>query len=60
MCSSILSRQAAATTTSLFQVASSDICSREWDAGLHHLRMAWILVADRKGNPRPRMYWLVD
>ena len=61
MCSSILSRRAAATTTSLFQVASSDICSREKDeAKFHHLHMAWVLVADRKENPRPRMHWLVD
>ena len=54
MCSPTLTRQTAARTTSLVQVASSDICSREKDeAEFHHLHMAWVLVADRKGNPSP-------
>ncbi len=57
MCSSILDGQAAAMTTSL----SSDICSRpKNETGFHHLHMAWILVADRRGNPRPQMHWLPD
>jgi hypothetical protein len=61
MCSPTLIRQTAARTMSLIQVASSDICSREQDeAEFHHLHMDWILVADKKGNPRPRMHWLID
>jgi len=61
MRTSISTRQAAATTTSCFQVASSAIRSHEKDeAEFHLLHLAWVLVADRKGNPRPRMHWLVD
>jgi len=61
MCSSISSRQAAATTPSLFQSASSDICSRENDkTEFHHLYISWTLAADAIGNPRPRMHWLFD
>ena len=58
MCPSILTRQAAATTTPLFP-AASDLCSREKnEAEFHHLHMAWELAADR--SSRPLMHWLVD
>jgi hypothetical protein len=61
MCSPRLIQQTAARTASLVQVASSDICSREKDeAEFHHLHMAWVLVADTKGDRQPRMHWLVD
>lgn len=61
MYSPTLIRQTAARTTSLVQLASSDICSREKDeAEFHHLHMDWVLVADKKGHPRPRMHWLFD
>ena len=59
MCPSILRREAAATTISFTQVAFPDIGSRE-KAEFHHLHMAWVLVADRKGDPWPHMRWLVD
>jgi hypothetical protein len=59
MCSPTLTWQTAARTTSLVQVASSDICSREKDeADFRHLHIAWVLIADRIGNPKPRMRWL--
>ena len=58
---STLSRQAEATANSVFQVAASDICTpQKANGGFHHLHMAWIVAADTKGNPRPRMHWLVD
>ena len=61
MCSPKLTRQTAARTTSLLQVASSDICSREKEeAEFHHLQMDWALAADTKGDPRPRMHWRAD
>lgn len=61
MCSSTLSGETLVTTSSLFQIAFSDICSREkYQAEFHHLRAAWVLAAGRRGNPRPQMYWLVD
>lgn len=61
MCSSTLSRETVATTSSLFQIAFSDICSREkYEAEFHHLYAVWVLDADRRGNPRPQMHWLVD
>lgn len=61
MCPSTLSRQAEAAANSAFQVAASDFCTPEKAAGeSHHLHMAWVLAADRKGDPRPRMHWLVD
>ncbi len=61
MCSTTLSRQTAARTTSLIQVASSEICSHEKEeAEFHALHMDWVLAADTKGDPRPRMHWLVD
>lgn len=60
MCPLIRSRQAEAMTTSHFQTASSDICSRgENEAEFHQLHMAWVL-ADTKGDLRPRLHWLVD
>jgi len=61
MYSSTLSRYAAVTTTSLFQVTASEIRTSEKAEGeFHHLHAAWVLAADPKGNPRPRMHWLVD
>jgi hypothetical protein len=61
MCSPTLILQTAVKTTSLVQVASSDICSREKDeAEFHHLYMARVLVADTKGDRQLRMRWLVD
>ena len=49
------------TGTSLFQVAPGDLCSLEKDeAEFHPLHMAWVLTAGTKGNPKPRMHWLVD
>ena len=58
---STLSRQAAGTANSAFQVAAWDICTPQKPNGkFHHLHMAWMLAADTKGNPRPRMHWLVD
>jgi hypothetical protein len=61
MCSPTLIRQAAVRTASLAQVASSDGCSREKDeAEFHHVHMAWVMVADTKGDRQPRMHWLVD
>jgi len=61
MYSSTLSRHAAVTTTSLFQVTASETRTPEKAEGeFHHLHVAWILAADPKGNPRPRMLWLVD
>ena len=61
MCPSTLSRPAEATPNSAFQVGASDICTpQKANRGFHHLYMAWILAADTKGNPRPRMHWLVD
>jgi len=61
MYSSTLSRHAAVTTTSLFQVAASETHTSEKAEGeFHHLHVAWVLAADPKGNPRPRMHWLVD
>ena len=43
------------------QLFASDLCTpRKANGGLHHVHMAWILAADTKGNPRPRMYWLID
>lgn len=59
MCPSILSRQAAATTTSVFQVATSEIGSHE-EAEFHPLHMDWVLLSDTKGGLRPGMRWLVD
>ena len=61
MCSSTLSRETVATTSSLFQIAFSDICSREkYEAEFHLVHAAWGQAADRGGNPRPQMHWLVD
>jgi len=61
MCSLTLTRQTAARTTSLLQVASSDSCSHEKkDAEFHLLHMDWALDADTKGDPRPRMHWRAD
>jgi len=61
MYSPTLTRQAVARTTSHVQVASTDIRSLgKNEADSHHLHMAWALVADRKGNPRPRVRWLVN
>ena len=60
MCASSLSDQAEATM-SLIHSASLKVCSREQDQSeFHHLHMAWIAVADRKGISRLRMHWLVD
>lgn len=53
-----LARKVPATTSS--QVASSAICSPDKDEAEHHLHMAWAVIADKNGNPRPRMHWLVD
>ena len=61
MYSSTLSRHAAVTTSSLFQVTASETRTSEKAEGeFHHLHVAWVLAADPKGNPRPRMHWLVD
>ena len=64
MCSPTLTRQTAATTTTpLVQVACRDICPpvrEKGEAEFHHLHMAWVLVADTKGGPQPRLHWLVD
>lgn len=60
MCVSILNRKGA-TPASLLQVASADISSREKDgAEPHHLHMAWVLVAETKGDPRLQLHWQVD
>ena len=60
MCSSNLSHQSAATM-SLIQLTSPQISSREQEKEeFHHLRMAWALVADRKGTLKPRMHWLIE
>jgi hypothetical protein len=60
MCSSTFTQQEG-STTSLARVAPSDGCSREKDeAEFHPLHMAWALTAGTKGNPTPRMHWLVD
>jgi len=59
--SSTLSRHAAVTTTSPFQVTASETRTSEKTEGeFHPLHVAWVLAADPKGNPRPRMHWLVD
>jgi len=61
MRSSISNRQPAATKSSLFQAASSDVYARENDkAEFHHLHIAWAPATDVLGNPRLRMHWLVD
>ena len=61
MYSSTLGRHAAVTTTSLFQVTASETRnSGKAEGEFHHLHVAWVLAADPKGNPRPRMHWLVD
>ena len=61
MCSPTLTRQTAAKTTALVQVASSDICSpQNEEAEFHPLHMDWVPAADPKVDPRPRMRWLVD
>jgi hypothetical protein len=61
MCSPPLTRQTVARAASHVQVASTDIRSlKKNEADFHHLHMAWALVADRKGNPRPRVRWLVN
>ena len=50
-----------AGTMSPIRVASSEICSREQDESeFHHQHMAWVLVADKTGTPRPRLRWLTD
>lgn len=61
MCSPTLNRQTAARMTSLVQIASSEIsCLEREETTFHPVRMDWVLVADTKGNARPRMRWLVD
>ena len=61
MCSPTLTRQTAARTTSVVQVASSEIRSLEKEeAEFHRMHMDWVLVADTKQDPQPRMRWLVD
>ena len=61
MCSPTLTRQTAAKTISLLQVASSDICYHEKEeAEFHPLHMDWALAADTKGDRRPRMHWRAD
>ena len=61
MCSSNSTGRQGGISTSPFQVASSDTCFLEKDeAGFHPLHMVWVLTAGTKGNPMPRMHWLVD
>lgn len=61
MCSPKLTRQTAARTTSLIQVAASDICSHEKEeAEVHPLHMDWALAAGTKGDSRPRMHCRAD
>jgi len=60
MCSSSFTGRQGGTSTSLFQVPS-DIRSLEKDeAEFHPLHMVWVLTAGTKGNPMPRMHWLID
>jgi len=61
MYSSTVSRHGAVAPTSLFQGTASETLTSEKDEGeFHHLHVAWVLAADRTGDPRPRMHWLVD
>ena len=61
MCSPTLTPQTAAKATSLLHVASSEVPSLEKEeAEFHPMHMDWVPVADTKGDPRPRMRWLVD
>jgi hypothetical protein len=61
MCSPVLTLQPA--TTPLVQVACRDTSPpvrEKGEAEFHPLLMNWVVVTDTKGNPRPRMHWLLD
>jgi hypothetical protein len=61
MCSPSLIRPTATRTALLVQAASSEICSREkGEAEFRPLHVDWRMVADKKGDPRPRMHWRVE
>lgn len=61
MRASLLDRQAANQTSSLFPVTPTDVCSQERQAaGGRCVHLAWSLAADGNGILRPRAHWLVE
>jgi hypothetical protein len=60
MCSPTIARKEM-TATLVSHGVSPDLCCHQKDeAEFHPLHMDWGLIADTKGDPRPRMHWLTD
>jgi len=55
--------QAAPTSSTIVQGFRCDICTpvhQKYEAEFNPLHMNWVLVDDKKGNPRAQIQWEVD
>ncbi len=63
MCSPMLTMQAAPTSASIVQDTCCDIrpsVHEKYEVELNLLHMNWVLVTDKKGNPRVQLRWVVE